>query len=171
MGYYIFMKTFAAALMCMTVYGTQVEASTELTTGATAEIAAAVESNGYGKIGYGDYSNSYSFSQSYSYSVSYDSYSSDYSHSDYHSSDYSDHDYGFGYRRRYGNRIRYFRYQPRYYSNHYYYGRRYASRLGAYNGVYRSYGYRSYGYGYRGNHGGYRRYGGHYYGRRGNGLW
>ena len=154
------MKTFCAALLAVTAYGSQVEASTQVATGASAEIAAAVESVGYG-LG-----RSYNAYTSYS-SYSYDSYSSDYSLSDYFSSDYSSHDYGYGYRRRYGNRLRYFRYRPAYYGNRYYYGRRYASRLGVYRGAYASYGYRSYGYGYRGFHGGYRR--GYGYGRRG--LW
>ena len=86
----------------------------------------------------------------------YDSYSSDYSNSDYYSSDYSDHDHGYGYRRRYGNRVRYMRYRPRYNSGRYLYGRRYASKVGIYKPAYKSLGYRSYGYGYRGNHGGYR---------------
>jgi len=150
------MKTFAAALLCISAYGSQIEASTQLQTGATTEVATAVESQPL----------SYDYDISYGYS-SYDSYSSNYSNSDYFSTDYSDHDYGYGYRRRYGGRVRYFRYRPRYYNNKYYYGRRYASRLGVYHGAYRSYGYRSYGYGYNGLHGGYRRYGGHYYGSRG----
>ena len=156
------MKTFAAALLFVSVYGTKTQASTEIQTGATAEVAAAVESFGYKNSGIG---HGYSHS---SYS-SYDSYSSDYSNSDYYSSDYSSHDYGYGYRRRYGGRVRYFRYRPRYHGNQYYYGRRYASRLGVYHGAYANYGYRSYGYGYNGHHGGYRRYGGHYYGSRGYG--
>ena len=163
------MKTFACALLCMSAYGSTIEASTQVTTGATAEIEAAVESLGHGlglglgglRLGgcgarYGGYWSSCS-------------YSSDYSASDYFSSDYSDHDYGYGYRRRFGGRHRYFRYQPRYYGNRYLYGRRYASRLGVYSGAYRSYGYRSYGYGYaglgrRGLGRGLRTYGGHYYG-------
>ena len=153
------MKTFASALLFVSVYGSKTQASTEIQTGATAEVAAAVESFGYANSGIG---HGYGYS-----SYSYDSYSSDYSHSDYYSSDYSDHDYGYGYRKRYGGRNRYFRYRPRYHGNQYYYGRRYASRLGVYSGVYAGYGYRSYGYGYNGLQGGYRRYGGHYYGSRG----
>ena len=164
------MKSFAAALLALSAYGSQIEATTQVTTGATAEIEAAVESHGYGLgLGYGGYSSSLDLSLS----DLYDSYSSDYSHSDYFSSDYSDHDYGFGYRRRFGRRLRFFRYRPRYYGSRYLYGRRYASRAGLYNAPYSGYGYRSYGFGYRGLHGGYRRslggYGGYGLGRRG--LW
>ena len=165
------MKTFAAALLALTAYGSQTQASSQVTSGATAEIEAAVESLGYGGLGYGNglYTDSPYSGLSLSASDLYDSYSSDYSLSDYYSSDYSDHDYGYGYRRRFGGRHRYFRYQPRYYGNRYLYGRRYASRLGVYSGAYRSYGYRSYGYGYaglgrRGLGRGLRTYGGHYYG-------
>merc|ERR1711981_376118 len=171
----ITMKTFAAALLALSAYGSQIEATTAVATGATAEIESNILSYGHGlnrhhnRHGYGHYTSSSHYSSSDSVSVdisvdidiSYDSYSSDYSHSDYYSSDYSSHDHGYGYRRRYGHRVRYFRYRPRYQNNHYYYGRRYASRLGVYQGAYASYGYRSYGYGYRGLHGGYRRYGGH----------
>ena len=173
------MKTFAAALLCISAYGATTETTSQVATGATAEIQSAVASVGYGLGGIGlkrrglvclssdCYSSSsdsvdVSIDISIDNSYSYDSYSSNYSLSDYFSSDYSDHDYGYGYRRRYGNRVRYFRYRPHYYNNHYYYGRRYASRLGVYHGVYASYGYRSYGYGYRGHHGGYRRSYGHH---------
>ena len=152
------MKTFAAALLALTAYGSQTEASAQLTTGATAEIEAAVESLGYGGLGYGNglLTDSPYSGLSLSASDLYDSYSSDYSLSDYYSSDYSDHDYGYGYRRRYGRRIRYFRYRPRYSAGRYLYGRRYASPLGVYRGAYANLPYRSYGYGYRGLHGGYR---------------
>ena len=156
------MKTFAAALLLISAYGAQTEATAQVATGATAEIEAAVQSHGYNLYGglrhfghgYGHYGSSYS-----------DSYSA----SDFFTSDYSAHDYGFGYRRRHGV-YRHFRYAPRYHAGRYYYGRRYASRAGIYHGVYRSYGYRSYGYGYRGTLNGYgRRYAGHYFGgHRGN---
>ena len=149
------MKSFCAALLCMTAYATQVEATTQLTTGATAEVEAAVQSIGGLGLGYGRRVGVYR-----GYATS--DYSDSYSNSDYFSSDYSLSDYGYGYRRIGGIR-RYMRYAPRYYNNRYYYGRRYASRLGAYTGIYRSYGYRSYGYGYRGLYNNLRRYGGHYY--------
>merc|ERR1712013_704479 len=152
------MKTFAAALLCISAYGSQIEASTQVTTGATAEIESVI--GGYSSsLAYGNaYSQSYGIRGVYTGGHIYsDSYTSDYS-----LSDYSDSDYGYGYRR-YAGRVRYFRYRPRYYSNRYYYGRRYASRLGVYNGQYRSYGYRSYGYGYQGRYNGLRRYGGAYY--------
>ena len=147
------MKSFCAALLCVSAYGSQVEATTQITTGASAEIEAAVQSIGYGA--------GYSRLGAYRGIITSD-YSLSYSDSDYYSSDYSLSDYGYGYRR-YGGIRRYFRYAPRYYNNKYYYGRRYASPLGAYSGVYRSYGYRSYGYGYRGLRNGLRSYGGHRY--------
>ena len=152
------MKTFACALLALTAYGSQIEATTQVATGATAEIEAAVESLGYGGLALGGCGLKYG---GYWSSCSY---SSDYSNSDYYTSDYSSEDYGYGYRRRLGGIRRYFRYQPRYYNNRYWYGRRYASRAGIYNGVYRSYGVRSYGYGYQGLRAGLRSYGGHYYG-------
>ena len=155
------MKTFAAALLALTTYGSQIEASAELTTGATAEIESVLLGGhglghglGRGLHGYGHGLGHYGT----------DSYSDSYSHSDFFTSDYSSHDYGFGYRRHHGA-YRHFRYAPRYHHGRYYYGRRYASNAGIYHGVYRSYGHRSYGYGFRGNLAGYgRRYGGHYYG-------
>merc|ERR1711934_729936 len=135
MGEYnsITMKTFAAALLCISAYGSQIEATTQVTTGATAEIESIIGGyNSYNNLGYGK--------QSYGYRGVYigghigsSSYSDSYSASDYFDSDYSSSDYGYGYRR-YSGRVRYFRYRPRYYSNRYYYGRRYASRQGVYAG-------------------------------------
>ena len=129
------MKTFASALLFVSVYGSKTQASTEIQTGATAEIAAAVESFGYANSGIG---HGYGYS-----SYSYDSYSSDYSHSDYFSSDYSDHDYGYGYRS-HGGASKYYRYRTRYNAGKYLYGSRYASSYGSYYAGYRSYPVRSY---------------------------
>merc|ERR1712032_1604604 len=141
------MKTFAAALLALTAYGSQIEASAEVATGATAEIESVI--GGYGA----------SYGSSLGCGLGNCGYRGIYIGGHLDTSSYT---YGYGYRR-YSGRVRYMRYRPRYYGQRFYYGRRYASRQGIYNGVYRSYGYRSYGYGYQGRYNGLRRYGGAYY--------
>ena len=127
------MKSFCAALLCVTAYGTQLEATTQLTTGASAEVEAAVQSVGYKSIKALPVYKGYATSD----------YSDSYSNSDYFSSDYSLSDHGYGYRHMNGAN-RYMRYQPKYNQGRYYYGNRYASNNGMYKGAYRSYGTRSY---------------------------
>ena len=78
------MKTFAAALLLISAYGAQTEATTQVSTGATAEIEAAVESHGHG---YGLYGGLRHYGHGLGHYGS--SYSDSYSASDFFSSDYS----------------------------------------------------------------------------------
>ena len=136
------MKFAAALLFASQVFGAEVavESQIEATTGATAEIESALE---WGKRSYGLGLRS-GLSHGYLNAGLYGHYGA--SSSDYYTSDYSLSDHGYGYRL-IGQRSLYYRYRPRYASNRYYYGRRFASRLGSYYSAYRPLGYRSYGAG------------------------
>ena len=107
------MKSFAAALLAITTYGSRIEATSAIQTAATAEIE---------QIALGiDENPNFKHHDS-------DSTCSDL---DCFSSDYSEDDLGFAYRRRDGRRLRYFRARPRFYNVEQLLGRSLASETGS----------------------------------------